>query len=148
MANDYRRSHSDRQRFVERACFCPTHGTVLRREIAPGVLLSCSLCLADAHRERVALAVRTRLAVRYLDAGLPLGVQDVAGVVDVVGRGVDSNLRALFARTLKSSRSRGRIDYMEAKDMARVIERLLALKNELTAQELNAIQAAIGRRIQ
>lgn len=77
MANDYQRSHSDRQRFVERACFCPTHGTVLRREIAPGVLLSCPLCLADAHRERVALAVRTQLAVRYLDAGLPLGMQDV-----------------------------------------------------------------------
>lgn len=77
MANENQRSHSDRQRFVERACFCPTHGTVLRREIAPGVLLGCPLCLADAQRERAALAVRTQLAVRYLDAGLPLGMQDV-----------------------------------------------------------------------
>lgn len=31
--------------------------------------------------------------------------------------------------------------------MARAIERLPALKTELTAQELNAIQVAIGRRI-
>lgn len=72
----------------------------------------------------------------------------VSGVVDAVGRGVDSNSRALFNRTLKSTRSRGRIDYIEAKDMARAIERLPALKTELTAQELNAIQVAIGRRIQ
>lgn len=72
----------------------------------------------------------------------------VGGVVDAVGRGVDSNSRALFNRTLKSTRSRGRIDYIEAKDMARAIERLPALKTALTAQELNAIQVAIGRRIQ
>lgn len=71
----------------------------------------------------------------------------VGGVVDAVGRGVDSNSRALFDRTLKSTRSRGRIDYIEAKDMARAIERMPALKTELTAQELNAIQVAIGRRI-
>lgn len=77
MSNRCERSHTDRQRFVERLFFCPAHGSVLRREIAPGVLLSCPLCLADAHRERVAFAVRTRLAVRYLDAGLPLGMQDV-----------------------------------------------------------------------
>ncbi|PZU55891.1 MAG: hypothetical protein DI561_00695 [Thauera sp.] len=77
MANENQRSHSDLQRFVERACFCPAHGTVSRREIAPGVLLSCPLCLAEAHRERVSLAVRTQLAVRYLDAGLPLGLNDV-----------------------------------------------------------------------
>jgi hypothetical protein len=71
----------------------------------------------------------------------------VGGVVDAVGRGVDSNSRALFDRTLESTRSRGRIDCIEAKDMARAIERLPALKTELTAQELNAIQVAIGRRI-
>ena len=40
MANENQRTRSDRQRFVERACFCPAHGSVLRREIAPGVLLS------------------------------------------------------------------------------------------------------------
>lgn len=57
--------------------FCDEHGIMPHRKIAPGVLLSCPLCLADAQRERVALAMRTQLAVRYLDAGLPLGVKDV-----------------------------------------------------------------------
>lgn len=59
-----------------RPCFCEAHGSVPRHEIAPGVLLSCPMCLADTHRERVTLAVRTQLAVRYLDAGLLLGVPE------------------------------------------------------------------------
>lgn len=72
----------------------------------------------------------------------------MGGVVDAVGRGVDSNHQALFDSTLKRTRSRGRIDYTDAKDLARAIERLPALKSDLTAQEINAIQVAIGRRIQ
>ncbi|PZU55892.1 MAG: hypothetical protein DI561_00700 [Thauera sp.] len=128
---------------------------------------------AYAERRREASRAATAQAhrqSRQIDAGAPFSSDELAqakslgaspqfsmaeffkeavgGVVDAVGRGVDSNSRALFNRTLKSTRSRGRIDYIEAKDMARAIERLPALKTELTAQELNAIQVAIGRRIQ
>lgn len=127
---------------------------------------------AYAERRREASRATTAQAhhqSRQIDAGAPFSSDELAqakslgaspqfsmatffkeavgGVVDAVGRGVDSNSRALFDRTLKSTRSRGRIDYIEAKDMARAIERLPALKTELTAQELNAIQVAIGRRI-
>lgn len=126
---------------------------------------------AERGREasRAATAQAHRLS-RQIDAGAPFSSDELAqakslgaspqfsmatffkeavgGVVDAVGRGVDSNHQALFDRTLRSTRSRGRIDYIEAKDMARAIERLPALKSDLTAQEINAIQVAIGRRIQ
>lgn len=56
---------------------CERHGPFAPRVIAPGVVLGCPACLEEVRREQAAFAARARVENRYLDAGLPLGVQDV-----------------------------------------------------------------------
>lgn len=130
-----REAYAERRREASRAATAQAHRQ--SRQVDPGAPFSSDE-LAQA--KSLGASPQFSMAEFFKEA--------VGGVVDAVGRGVDSNSRALFNRTLKSTRSRGRIDYIEAKDMARAIERLPALKTALTAQELNAIQVAIGRRIQ
>lgn len=130
-----REAYAERRREASRAATAQAHRQ--SRQVDPGAPFS-----SDELTQAKSLGASPQFSMAEFFK------EAVGGVVDAVGRGVDSNSRALFNRTLKSTRSRGRIDYIEAKDMARAIERLPALKTALTAQELNAIQVAIGRRIQ
>lgn len=94
--------------------------------------------------DRSATGHLSEVAIRS-SAGVTEGV--VGGIVDAVGQVVDSSHQAPFDRTLKRTRSRDRIDYTDAKGLAKAIERLPVLKSDLTTQEINAIQVAIGQRI-